>query len=296
VLLQTLGQGSHSAGSALLLSHIRTRLHIYPPGAFKDEYQTSIAGISGQFFLLKGCVVARPIVDEVVWSLQNITEQQPRGGDAMRGGPSMQLPLPAERASNGESRYLEEVWSTEKRVPGKEAAGEYAGALSPGTLRGQDLIFGGSNCKLDMAIAGDRPSNGRGHQGMGGAVGVAGILDLTAAKAGSGGVNAKYRAVVTSKGRKPYRFCVPCWITTQKWVIKTIVHPTGACSQLGGHTQFVCPHWNSDAEPTSEQNRAYGAAFKRASRGTVLYDTAFDLFKETFPDMSEADIRAYLQG
>ena len=26
---------------------------LQPPGAFKDEYQTSIAGISGQFFLLK---------------------------------------------------------------------------------------------------------------------------------------------------------------------------------------------------------------------------------------------------
>ena len=49
-----------------------------------------------------------------------------------------------------------------------------------------------------------------------------------------------------------------------------------------------CPEWPGKQEPSSEQLRAYGAAFKRAVRSDALYPIALKSFKETFPEMDDA--------
>ena len=95
--------------------------------------------------------------------------------------------------------------------------------------------------------------------------------------------------------RKPYRFCVYCWIMEKEWKLKALTSPDGQNIQIGGHTQMVCPVWPSKAlEPTPEQQREYGAAFKRASRKNFLHDKAFVAFKIQFPDMDDASIHAFL--
>ena len=51
---------------------------------------------------------------------------------------------------------------------------------------------------------------------------------------------------------------------------------------------YRCPEWPGKQEPSSEQLRAYGAAFKRAVRSDALYPIALKSFKETFPEMDDA--------
>ena len=38
--------------------------------------------------------------------------------------------------------------------------------------------------------------------------------------------------------RKPYRFCVSCWIMKGEWIIKALTTPDGCNVQVGGHTQM----------------------------------------------------------
>ena len=97
-----------------------------------------------------------------------------------------------------------------------------------------------------------------------------------------------------AQARKPYRFCVPCWVKLKQFVIKAAHTPDGRTRQLGGHTQTTCPVWGDRPEPTPEENRAYGAAFKRAARQTTLRDIAFRTFKENFPDLRDEQILAHV--
>lgn len=96
--------------------------------------------------------------------------------------------------------------------------------------------------------------------------------------------------------RKPYRFCVPCWIQTGEFCIKVVNSPSGDVVMLGGHTQLTCPNWLDKVEPTPEQHRGYGAAFKRAARqGDMLQTIAFDVFKQNFPHLTDAELNAHIQ-
>jgi len=95
--------------------------------------------------------------------------------------------------------------------------------------------------------------------------------------------------------RKPYRFCVSCWIMKGEWAIKALTMPDGRNVQVGGHTQMRCPEWPGIQEPSSEQLRSYGAAFKRAVRSDALYPIALKAFKEMFPEMSNETVVKYLQ-
>lgn len=95
--------------------------------------------------------------------------------------------------------------------------------------------------------------------------------------------------------RKPYRFCVPCWIVQSQFIIKAVHTPDGQTKQLGGHAQMSCPLWGNRPDPTAEQHRAYGAAFKRATRQNTLHDVAFKTFKENFPELSDEDIRTHIR-
>jgi len=96
--------------------------------------------------------------------------------------------------------------------------------------------------------------------------------------------------------RKPYKFCVYCWISTGEWILKALTAPDASNIQLGSHTQRTCPRWQAKTEATPEQHRAYGAAFKRAVRQNTLHNIAYSAFQEKFPEMSDEEIAAHMMG
>jgi len=93
--------------------------------------------------------------------------------------------------------------------------------------------------------------------------------------------------------RRPYRFCVKCWITSKTWVLKSIKLPNGSIAHL--HPE-VCSAWEGDAEPTKDQFRIYGAAYKRAQRSSALHDVALKAFKAAMPDVEEEKLHDYLMS
>jgi len=103
--------------------------------------------------------------------------------------------------------------------------------------------------------------------------------------------NARASNILT---RRPYRFCTRCWIKTKKWVLKSLKLPNGSIAHLH---PFVCPSWdNPDEEPTKEQIKLYGAAFKRAQRSSTLQNAALGAFKTALPDVTDSFLRNYLMS
>jgi len=71
--------------------------------------------------------------------------------------------------------------------------------------------------------------------------------------------------------------------------------PNGSIVNFNGHTNDMCPAWpEGDPPPTVEQTRAYGTAFKRAQRGSQLHVFALNEMLAIVPEMSKADLMAYL--
>jgi hypothetical protein len=99
----------------------------------------------------------------------------------------------------------------------------------------------------------------------------------------------------TSKPRRPYRFCSRCWLLKHEWVIRSVTLPTGRSICLADHKHDTCPLWPKGTSPTPEQNRAYAAAFKFSQRRFELHTIAMNAFKELMPDMSDADIEAFVR-
>lgn len=99
--------------------------------------------------------------------------------------------------------------------------------------------------------------------------------------------------IKTGTKRKPFQFCVPCYVATSSWVVKAVTLPDGSVKQLGGHTKSRrCPH-NPDPEPDAA--RAYAAAFRRESRGKGLVNAAARAFREVCPELTEQEIEEHLQ-
>jgi len=94
--------------------------------------------------------------------------------------------------------------------------------------------------------------------------------------------------------RKPYRFCMFCWIMKKEWLVKSLTTPEGKRLQINNHEQLSCPLWPLDLDPTAEQQRAYGAAFKRAVRQNTLHHIAMKTCQTHFPYMSEEELNTYL--
>jgi len=94
--------------------------------------------------------------------------------------------------------------------------------------------------------------------------------------------------------RRPYRFCTKCWIMHKKWVLKSIKLPTGSVVNL--HPE-VCPDWDKPSEePTKEQLRVYGAAFKRAQRSSLLHDVALNTYTSVMPGVPVSTLQEFLHG
>lgn len=92
--------------------------------------------------------------------------------------------------------------------------------------------------------------------------------------------------------RAPYRFCIKCFVVNKTWVLKSIKLPSGVVKHL--HPE-VCPVWDEDGEePTKEQLRVYGAAFKRAQRSSKLHDVAFEAYQSWIPEVPESYLKAFL--
>ena len=93
------------------------------------------------------------------------------------------------------------------------------------------------------------------------------------------------------------RFCSKCWIKNKQWRLRSIKLPCGRSVTINGHTSDQCPEWPKGLiEPTSEQNRAYGTAFKQLQRSGHLRGMALVAFKDALPTKKTEEITAYLDA
>ena len=112
-------------------------------------------------------------------------------------------------------------------------------------------------------------------------------------------------------GRKPFQFCVPCYVKTGNWVVKALTWPNGDTMALEGHTKArKCPRY---PDPTQREAQAYAAAFRRETRAyaaasrredkcssgalsSVLKDAAVKAFQANTTSWTEKEIIAHMEN